>query len=140
MLFLFNDVVFDLGDLKSVLRGGDIPLSSAQIEALTPGQLTTLVREAVFADPNVAHNRPKNIRGLVALVSYVIPGTNGILAVRPDEAKSWVEVGLRHAQIPIETLAFLWRQQDARPLTAADVNSAVWMRSSGPLPPATGTG
>ena len=140
MLFLFNDVVFDLGDLKSVLRGEDMPLDTAQIEALTPAQLTTLAREAVFADPNVAHTRPKHIRCLVALMAYVIPGSNAILVVRPEGAKSWIEVGVRFAQVPIETLAFLWTAQQSKRLSAAEVNSSVWTRSSAPLPHATGTG
>ncbi|WP_300541379.1 hypothetical protein [Maricaulis sp.] len=140
MLFLFNDVVFDLGDLNSVLRSGEIPLTSAQVEALTAGQLNALVREAVFADPNIAKNKPKHVKHLVALITYVAPGANALLAVRPDGAKTHADVGLRYAHVPIETLAYLWGRQSDRPLMAADVNSAVWTRSSGPLPQATGTG
>jgi hypothetical protein len=140
MLFLFNDVVIDLGDLKSVLRSSDMPLSYAQIDALTPAQLNTLIREAVFADPNIQHNKPKHIKHLTALFSYVVPGANAILAVRPPDAKVWQDVGMRFAQVPIETLAYLWRQQCQRRLPASEVNSAVWTRSTGALPQATGTG
>jgi hypothetical protein len=140
MLFLFNDVVIDLGDLKSVLRSSEMPLSTAQIDALTAAQLNTLVREAVFADPNIPHNKPKHIKHLTALFSYVVPGANAILAVRPPDAKTWHDVGMRFAQVPIETLAYLWRLQSQRRLSAGEVNSAVWTRSTGPLPQATGTG
>ena len=73
-------------------------------------------------------------------MAYAIPGSNAILVVRPEEAKSWIEVGVRFAQVPIETLAYLWSRQQSAPLTAADVNTAVWTRSAAPLPPATGTG
>ena len=140
MLFLFNDIVFDLGDLKTILRSEEMPLDVTQIDTLTPGQLTTLAREAVFTDPNVGRNRPNHIRCLVALMAYAIPGSNAILVVRPEAAKSWIEVGVRFAQVPIETLAYLWSRQQSAPLTAADVNTAVWTRSAAPLPPATGTG
>ncbi len=140
MLYLFNDIVIDLGDLKSILRSEEMPLDITQIESLTPGQLTTLAREAVFADPNVGRSRPKHIRCLVALMAYAIPGSNAVLVVRPEAAKSWIEVGIRFAQVPIETLAYLWSRQQSRPLSPADVNTAVWTRSAGPLPPATGTG
>jgi len=140
MLFLFNDVVFDLGDLKSVLNDGKMPLTPAQIETLTAGQLNVLVREAVFADPDVARRKPEHIRHLCALICYVAPGANALLAVRPDGATSWHAVGLRYANVPITTLAYLWREQADGHLTASKANSAVWMAGSEPLPQATGTG
>ncbi|RKQ95229.1 hypothetical protein [Maricaulis maris] len=127
MLFLFNDVVFDLGDLKSVLRSGKIPLSTAQIETLTAAQLNSLVREAVFADPHIAHNKPEHVRHLVALISFVAPGANALLAVRPDDATGFQEVGLRYANVSITTLASLWRDQTNGDLTAHQINDQVWL-------------
>lgn len=140
MLFLFNDVVFDLGDLKGVLNSGAIPLSHTQIEALTPAQLNILVREAVFADPQIARRKPEHIRHLCALICYIAPGANALLAVRPDGAKSWQAVGLRYANVPITTLAYLWGEQGAGRLTPQLANTAVWTCNSEPLPSATGTG
>ncbi len=127
MLFLFNDVVFDLGDLNGVLRSGQIPLSPEQIETLTAGQLNGLVREAVFADPNIAHNKPEHVRYLVALISVVAPGANALLAVRPDGAESHAEVGLRYANVTITTLASLWKEQELGCLTAGHINDQVWL-------------
>ncbi|WP_297735404.1 hypothetical protein [uncultured Maricaulis sp.] len=127
MLFLFNDVVFDLGDLNGVLRSGQIPLSPEQIETLTAAQLNSLVREAVFADPNIAHNKPEHVRHLVALISYVAPGANALLAVRPDGAASHAEVGLRYANVTITTLASLWKDQELGYLTAGQINDQVWL-------------
>ncbi|WP_291844113.1 hypothetical protein [Maricaulis sp.] len=127
MLFLFNDVVFDLGDLKSVLRSGKLPLSPAQIESLTAGQLNSLVREAVFSDPFIAHNKPEHVRHMVALISFVAPGANALLAVRPDGATHFNEVGLRYANVTITTLASLWRDQEDGHLTANQINDQVWL-------------
>lgn len=140
MLFLFNDAVFDLGDLKSVLNSGQIPLSIAQIEALTVSQLNGLVREAVFSDPQIARSKPDHVRHLCALICYIAPGANALLAVCPQGAKSWHAVGLRYANVPITTLAYLWGEQSSGRLTPQLANSAVWTCNSEPLPSATGTG
>ena len=140
MLFLFNDVVFDLGDLHTVLNSDAMPLSYAQIDTMTEGQLNTLVREAVFADPNVGRSKPDRMRCICALICYVAPGANALLAVRPDGATSWHGVGLRYANVPITTLAYLWAEQADGRLTPSKANSAVWMAGSEPLPQATGTG
>ncbi|BDW99964.1 hypothetical protein [Maricaulis maris] len=127
MLFLFNDVVFDLGDLKGILRSEKLPLSPAQIESLTAAQLNGLVREAVFADPNIAHNKPEHVQHIVALISYIAPGANALLAVRPDGATSHAEVGLRYANVTITTLASLWRDQRDGHLTPHQINDQVWL-------------
>ena len=58
MLFLFNDVVFDLGDLQFILKADQLPLTPAQVESLTAAQLNSLVREAVFANPDIAQAPP----------------------------------------------------------------------------------
>ena len=140
MLFLFNDVVFDLGDLKSVLNSGKIPLTHAQIEKLTASQLNTLVREMVFEDPNIARSKPEHVRHLCALICYVAPGANALLAVRPDGARAAVSVGLRYAAVPITTLAYLWAEQASGRLTPNLANTVVWTCDSEPLHHATGTG
>lgn len=140
MLFLFNDVVFDLGDLKSVLNSGKIPLTHAQIEKLTAAELNTLVREMVFEDPNVARSKPEHVRHLCALICYVAPGANALLAVRPSGASAAVSVGLRYASVPITTLAYLWAEQAEARLTPNLANTMVWACDSEPLPHATGTG
>lgn len=140
MLFLFNDVVFDLGDLHTVLNSDAMPLSHAQIEPLTAGQLNTLVREVVFADPNVARNKPERMRCICAIICYVAPGANALLAVPPEGATHWQSVGLRYANVPITTLAYLWGIQSKGKLTASKANAAVWACNTESLPQATGTG
>jgi hypothetical protein len=128
MLFLFNDVVFELGDVSSLLRDGSIPLPVSQFETLTPAHLTELLREAVYVDPNMAHTKFERTRYFCALISYRAPGANAILAVRPQGAKGPDDVGLRFANVPITTLAYLWRQQNHEVLTVDEINHEVWFR------------
>lgn len=88
----------------------------------------------------VAHHKPDHICQLCALICYIEPGANALLAVRPEGAVSWQQVGLRYANVPITTLAYLWGEQADGTLTPALANSVVWTAGSEPLREATGTG
>lgn len=126
MLFLFNDVVFELGDVIGVLNDGEIPLPMSQLETLTPAHLSSLVREAIFHDPFLAQTKPEHTRHLAALIAHVAPAANALLAVRYPEAEGPDGVGLRFANVPMPTLAYLWAQQGKDELTPAEINSEVW--------------
>jgi len=133
MLFLFNDVVFDLGDLSTLLKDGTLPLPVSQFETLQPAHLTALVREAVFVDPEIARNKYDQCQHLCALISYRAPGANAILAVRYENAEGPEDVGLRFANVPITTLAYLWKRQNENQLSVDEINHEVWHRVSGTL-------
>jgi hypothetical protein len=133
MLYLFNDVVFDLGDLTGLLQDGKIPLSFDQIERLPPGELTGLIQEAVFRDPGMARNNPDQTQHLCALVAYRAPGANAVLALPNDPASGPHDVGVRFANAPITTMAYLWKQQLAGELTTDEINAEVWSRVTGSL-------
>ena len=126
MLFLFNDVVFDLGDIKVALDNISAPLNPSQVNDLTAAQLNQLVREAIYNDPVFPRNRPDRARDLAVLISHVAPGANALLAVAAPGAEGPKDVGLRYAQITFTTLAYLLRRQDAGPLGADIVNASVW--------------
>lgn len=133
MLFLFNDVVFDMGDVISLLRDGEMPLPPSEFDKLSPADLTLLVKQAVFDDPDVARNRSDHVQHLCALITYRAPGANALLAVRYDGAMSPDDVGLRFANVPITTLAYLWQMQSEDALTANEINSEVWAQVTGTL-------
>tara|TARA_R110000744_G_scaffold273278_4_gene386379 strand:+ start:33826 stop:34239 length:414 start_codon:yes stop_codon:yes gene_type:complete len=128
MLFLFNEKVFDLGDLVSVLKDGTIPLPAAQFETLTTGHLTSLLREALFVDPLMATNKPDRTKHLAALIAYRAPAANALLGVRPDGADSPDDVGLRFANVPMVILTYLWKRQNEGVLEPAVINEEVWNR------------
>ncbi|WP_417468876.1 hypothetical protein [Maricaulis sp.] len=128
MLFLFNEAVFDLGDLEAVLQDGTIPLPPSQFETLTTGHLTLLLREALFVDPMMATNKPDRTRHLAALIAYRAPGANALLGVRPDNARGPDDVGLRFANVPMLILTYLWKRQTNGELDPALINEEVWNR------------
>ena len=128
MLFLFNEVVFDLGDLVSVLKDGTIPLPTSQFETLTTGHLTLLLREALFVDPMMATNKSDRTKHLAALIAYRAPGANALLGVRPDNAEGPDDVGLRFANVPMMILTYLWKRQNEGALHPGVINEEVWNR------------
>lgn len=128
MLFLFNDVVFDLGDLSTLLQDGTLPLPVSQFETIQPAHLTALIREAVFVDPEIARNKFDQCQHLCALIAFRAPGANALLAVRYENAQGPEDVGLRFANVPITTLAYLWKRQNENALSAHDINDEVWTR------------
>jgi hypothetical protein len=128
MLFLFNEVVLDLGDLVSVLKDGTIPLPPSQFETLTTAHLTLLLREALYVDPRMATNKPDRTKHLAALIAYRAPGANALLGVRPDKAGSPDDVGLRFANVPLLILTYLWKRQNDGQLEPGVINDEVWSR------------
>jgi hypothetical protein len=128
MLFLFNEVVFDLGDLESVLKDGTIPLPPSQFETLTTGHLTLLLREALYVDPHMATSKPDRTKHLAALIAYRAPGANALLGVRPDNAGGPDDVGLRFANVPMVVLTYLWKRQNDGALEPGVINEEVWHR------------
>lgn len=128
MLFLFNEAVFDLGDIVSVLKDGTIPLPADQFETLSTGHLTLLLREALYVDPLMATNKPDRTKHLAALIAYRAPGANALLGVRPDRADGPDDVGLRFANVPLLILTYLWKHQNAGVLEPGTINEEVWNR------------
>jgi len=128
MLFLFNDVIFELGDLNETLNDGQIPLSATQCNALTEGQLTDVVRDAIFSDPNLPQTKNEKTQHLCALLAFKFPSVNAILALPNEGAKGPEDVGIRFANVAITTLAYLWGLQCNGELTSHHINTEIWTR------------
>ena len=128
MLFLFNDVIFELGDLNETLSDGQIPLSATQFNALTEGQLTDVIRDALFHDPNLPHTKTEKTQHLCALLAFKLPSVNAVLALPNEGAQGPEDVGIRFANVAITTLAYLWGMQCNGELTTHHINSEVWTR------------
>jgi hypothetical protein len=128
MLFLFNEVVFDLGDLETILKDGSIPLPRSQFETLSPALQTALRREATFVAPLMATHTPNRTQHLAALIAYRAPGANALLAVRAEKASGPQDVGLRFANVPLITLTYLWKRQQNNQLAPQIINEEVWSR------------
>jgi len=126
MLFLFNDVVFDLGDPEECALSADGPLSELELRVLSLGKVLNLVREAILDDPKLPRNRPEKAKYLAALVAWKTVEANALLVVPMTGAKHASQVGVRLANLSLFLIAELADMQAAERLTAHAVNQNVW--------------
>lgn len=126
MLFLFNDVVFDLGDPEETVLSAGGPLSELELRVLPLARVFQLVREAVFEQPKLARTKPDKAAYLSALVAWKTGEANALLAVPFQGAKRPSEVGVRLANLSLFLIAELKDMQAADRLTPRAVNQSVW--------------
>lgn len=129
MLFLFNDVVFHLGDPERAAIETGAPLTAAELRALSLGRCVKLVREAIWADPGIARNAPHKARLLAALIGWKSDDANALLAVRPHRAASPDHVQVRVASVGLVVMTQLKGLQDHGMMSANVANDAVWLHA-----------
>ncbi|MGP1274439.1 MAG: hypothetical protein ACQRW7_03345 [Caulobacterales bacterium] len=129
VLFLFNDVVFSLGDPERAALSAGSPMSEAQLRALTLGKAVKLVREAVFDEPLLARHAPDKARFLAALIGWKSDEANALLAIRPNAARGPEDVQVRVASVGLMVLTQLKGLQEVDLLTARTANDAVWLHA-----------
>lgn len=129
VLFLFNDVVFNLGDPERVAIETGAPLTAAELRALSPGRCIKLVREAIWMDPDIARNSPHKARFLAALIGWKGDDANAMLALRPNGAKGAEHVQVRIASVGLEVMVQLKGLQDHGLMSARAANDAVWLHA-----------
>lgn len=129
MLFLFNDVVFDLGDPQELALSGDLPFDAQALKRLRIGQVARLVRETMYDEPWLQRTRPEKARLIGALVAWKTGEANAILAVSPKSARSPMDVQLRFADVSLVTMQQLRELQDSDRLSTHTANLAVWSQA-----------
>lgn len=134
MLFLFNDVVFDVGDARESALGAHVPLQPAMLMGFNVAKTVKLVRETIFENPDIARARPDRAAFLAAMVAWKTGEATAMLAVRPTAARGPHDVQLRLADVSIVTLAQLHELQKGGRLTARAANDAVWDHAPQRLP------
>lgn len=121
MLFLFNDRILDLGAPEVIAGPVRVSPQRALAAAVQAG------REAIFAAGDVAGLHVDLLRTLAARIA-VASDANAALFICPPRAKAPEQVGVRLAETPLTTLAFLLQRQGVRvALDPALVNQTVWM-------------
>lgn len=126
MLFLFNDVVFDVGAPDATALNCGVPLDHAAIRSLTVAKVIKLVREAVFDTPDIARSNPDKALFLAAMLAWKTSEANALLAVRPTAITDPMDVSIRLADVSIVAIQQLHELQSANRLTAKAVNDSVW--------------
>lgn len=126
MLFLFNDVVLDIVPPVDAIRSDGFPLSAGAFAQIGLGEITTLVKEAVYQDINLAHTEPNKCQHLAVLVAAKT-GANGVLVGPPASGASKPEeIGIRLAEISLVVMSNLWQMQQGGNLTMAHAYEIVW--------------
>ncbi|AZU04619.1 hypothetical protein X907_2096 [Glycocaulis alkaliphilus] len=129
MLFLFNDVVFSLGDPERAALTAVSPVPEHELRAMTLGKAVRLVREAIYEDPLLARNAPEKARFLAALIGWKSDEANALLAVRPNTARGPEDVQVRVASVGLMVLTQLKGLQEMDMLSARAANDAVWLHA-----------
>jgi hypothetical protein len=123
MLFLLNDVVLNLDDLRLAPRKG-----AERFRALSVGDVTRMGQE-LYAERPLLHttHRDRALR-LAALISAKATGINAALFVAPDFGCAPSEVTVRYMTIGPHVMAQLARRQQEGDLDLRAADRQVWRR------------
>lgn len=123
MLFLMNDVVFDLNEAS--------PVSSAdarRFEKLGFDYLMELGCELFAEDPLMHRNDPARARRLAWLIHDRSPEINAALFAAPESACDPALVEPLFCALPATVLRQLWARAAKGTLNAVTADRAVWGR------------
>lgn len=131
MLFLFNDALYDLGDVAETARerGDALGINAMTLRNMRIGQVVKLVREWVWERPALAKSDPQSGMFLSALIALKTNEANALLAVAPNGAKSSAEVQVRLASVSLVTMKQLLDLQAEGRLSGHMANMAVWSQA-----------
>lgn len=128
MLFLFNDALYDLGDVNQTARerGDALGINALTLRNMRIGQVVKLVREWVWERPALAKSDPQSGIFLASLIALKTNEANALLAVAPQTAKSSAEVQVRLASVSLVTMKQLMDLHSEGRLSGHTANMAVW--------------
>ena len=128
MLFLFNDVVFDLGDPRETALQAGLPhgFSETKLLSMRIGRVIKLVREAMYDEHYLPRTNPEIAGFLAAMIAWKTDEANALLAVAPKNATTAAEVQLRLASVSLVAMSQLEELQRAGKLSSHVANLSVW--------------
>ncbi|WP_440957533.1 hypothetical protein ACFELO_09530 [Oceanicaulis sp. LC35] len=131
MLFLFNDALYDLGDVAETARerGDALGVNPLALRNLRVGQVIKMVREWVWERPALAKSDPQSGMFLAALVAMKTNEANALLAVAPNGSKTSADVQVRLASVSLVTMKQLLDLQAEGRLSGHMANMAVWSQA-----------
>ena len=131
MLFLFNDVVFDLGDERELAmsEGAEHGFDPSSLITMRVGKVVKMLRESVFEEPQLARTSPGVAAFLAAMLAWKTGEANALLAVAPRHIENPTQVQLRLASVSLITLHQLRDLYTAGKLSSHVVNVSVWQHA-----------
>jgi hypothetical protein len=128
MLFLFNDVVFDLGDEQetALSSGAAHGFDQGGLFKMRVGKVVKMIREAVFEEPHLPRTNPDVAAFLTAMLAWKTGEANALLAVAPRHIEDPSQVQMRVASVSLVTMSQLLDLQGAGQLSSHSANLSVW--------------
>lgn len=123
MLFLLNDVVFDLDEASPVTPG-----DARRFEKLGLDYVLELGCELFSEDPLLHQNDPQRARRLAWLIHDRSPEVNAALFAAPEIGCDPDLVEPRFCALPEAVIRRLKRREDSGQLDAVAADRAVWNR------------
>lgn len=123
MLFLMNDVVLDLAEMKLTPR-----LMADRFRALSFPAIMRMGQELYAETPLLHVERPNRARRLAALISAKAPTINAALFVVPGFQADPQEVTIRFAELGLSALDDLLTRQNQGHLDTLACDRQVWRR------------
>ena len=123
MLFLLNDVVFDL-DAACPVTPGD----ARRFETLGLDYVLELGCELYAEDPLLHFDRPERAKRLATLIIAKAPSINAALFVAPAYGCAPEDVTIRYANVDFEVMARLSTRQNEGQLDTVWTDRQVWRR------------
>jgi hypothetical protein len=123
MMFLLNDVIFNLSAENFALPPTAGPISKIRMDSIT-----RLGSELFSANPNLAHGKPKVALRLIGLIVTKTPAVNAALFIAPAKGCPPINVTVRYVGLSFDILGDLASQQAKGNLTPPYVDFHVWGR------------
>ncbi|HEY9237168.1 MULTISPECIES: hypothetical protein [Phenylobacterium] len=123
MLFLLNDVVFNLEGLKPWPK-----ISQRAFQALPFNVISRLGQELYSEEPLLHFDRPERGRRLATLILAKAPSINAALFVAPRYGCAPEEVSIRYANLDFTVMARLSSRQAAGEMDTLATDREVWRR------------
>jgi len=123
MLFLLNDVVFQIEGVAMDARLGDGGMRSLALPAVIQ-----MGKELFAAQPLLQRRASERARRLAALISAKAPMINAALFLAPSAGCAPEEVTVRFASCQFEVMAQLASMQKEGGLDAVSADNKLWRR------------
>ena len=123
MMFLLNDVIFNL-----TAENFALPPAAGPVSKISMDKITRLGAELFSATPQLPRDKPDVALKLIGLIVAKATSVNAALFVAPAKGCSPSNVTVRYASLSFDILGDLASQQAKGNLTSPYADSHVWGR------------
>ncbi|MBL1430282.1 MAG: hypothetical protein COA60_001980 [Robiginitomaculum sp.] len=126
MLFLFNDVVLEIGQPVEVVSSANFPMPIAEFDKMPLAEISLLAKEAIFTDLQLVHSNPTTATHIAVLLAAKSAANAVLIGPPANGARTPAEIGIRLAEISLVVMSNLWQLQVGNTLSYEYVYQAVW--------------